>query len=203
MRKFVISALVVLSLCGGIGVLSAPVWAESDKELSAKVALLSTQIEKEPRNSKLIGERGRVFVLLFKYDEAISDLTRAIALDPNFIEGDGLMASALIGKGEYAEALKSLDRALSRQKFPHRDELYSLKSLCLHKLKRDRESIQAAKSAIEMNSNNCDAYYWEAASLHRLKGDKSEVLRLLRKCVEINPADVHVAKLIKAVEQEP
>lgn len=202
MRKFVISALVVLSLCGGIGVLSAPVWAESDKELNDEVKTLSSQIGKDKCNWRLFGERGRILILLKKYDEAADDLRIALSLNRRWADGDGLMASALICKKDFKEAMIYIDRALSLKNHPRPDAMLALKSLCLHELGRDRESVQAAKESLKINPNNYDACYWGAAALNNLKTDKPEVLRLLHRCAEINPADTKVPTLIKALEGE-
>lgn len=200
MRKFVISALVVLSLCGGIGVVSAPVWAESEKELNDEVNDLGARITKDKSDWRLFGQRGHDLIYLQRYDEAAADLKKAVSLNGDWVEGYGLVGSALIGMKEYNEAISYFDKALATRKHPHPDSILALKSLSLHKLGRDKDSIEASKASLKINPNNFDACYWEAASLNRLKIDKPEVLRLLHRCNVIDPSDKKVSNLIKAVE---
>ena len=50
--------------------------------LNRKIQDVSAKIDKEPRNVKLYQERAELKERLFLYDDAISDISKAIKIDP-------------------------------------------------------------------------------------------------------------------------
>ena len=76
MKKYVITSVLLASLCGAL-----PSWAGMDAEL----APYNQAIQANPRNAEAYMMRGFKYHTLGQYEKAIADYKRAIELDPNLV----------------------------------------------------------------------------------------------------------------------
>jgi len=81
--------------------------------------LLDKAVALEPSNGSNVSDRGAILFLLDRTDEAISELRRAIQLDPEYANGYYFTAMALYEAGEYEEAARYCEESLDR--FPGAD----------------------------------------------------------------------------------
>ncbi|MBF0515963.1 MAG: hypothetical protein HQK97_02430 [Nitrospirae bacterium] len=87
-----------------------------------------------------------------KYDEAVQYAQRLINSSPDLPVGYYLRGDALIGKQEYAAALKSFKIAMGRTPDAMKSPIYRKLWECRFKMKQDKESYQALSKAVDVFS---------------------------------------------------
>lgn len=79
------------------------------KEFNEAIALYTLAIEKDPKNAVLYSNRSFAHLKLECYGYALTDATKAIELDNNYIKGYYRRAEAKMGNGKFKEALKDFE----------------------------------------------------------------------------------------------
>jgi len=80
-------------------------------DLNEAIRCYSKAIKLRPDSSALFFVRGRAYRLNKQYDNAISDLTRAIALKPSYAEAYNHRGVAYVGKGLNQQAMADFKKA--------------------------------------------------------------------------------------------
>ena len=99
-----------------------------------------------------------------RFDEAVENFDRAIALDPDFAEAWISRGIALFALGRFGEAAASYDRALAL----HPDaEIFSIRGLALYMLGRLDEAIASYDRALALQPDYAEAHLNRAQALLR------------------------------------
>ena len=120
---------------------------------------LNVAIEKDPKNSKAYGLRGLAYKFQGKYDEAISDFSKAIEINPESSGTDGIYfarGSSYALSGQYGKAISDLNIAI--EKNPQDSEAYFTRGTVYQDQGRYDKAISDFNHTIEIDPDNADAY---------------------------------------------
>jgi tetratricopeptide (TPR) repeat protein len=107
-------------------------------------------IEADSSNSSIHYQRGWDFLQLKKYEESISDLGKALQLDPNFYPGYLSLGDAHYQKKDYKEAVKSY--LLARDLNPNNKEVYEGLTKAFFALKDKEKTKKSYEKFVELSS---------------------------------------------------
>ena len=137
-------------------------------------------------------ESGNNFYFNTNYQQAISEYTRAIEINPNFAEAYNNRGNAKFSMRNYQQAIGDYQNALRLNKVDAR--LYNnLGNVYL--IQQDyNAAIQEYTQAINLNPNLFSAYYNRALAYYNLRQFKN-ALPDAQRATALNPADVDAKKL--------
>ena len=116
----------------------------------------------EPLNGEYIADRGFVLYLLYRDDEALADLERAIELSPDYDNAYYFAALIQYGRGAFAEAARYCEEYLAR--VPIADEMRVLLGDALFEQGNYAEALAAYNQVIsESNITAEDIIHYAAA----------------------------------------
>jgi tetratricopeptide (TPR) repeat protein len=128
---------------------------------------------------------GVSYMLARQYDIGVAEAERAVALDPNSSENLFFLAYVLCFAGKPEEAIPLIERAERLNPIPLPFQLLTMSSA--HRLTgRYEKAVEAAKRAIQVESNNQVAYVHLIASYIAL-GLEKEACGVAAKLLRINP----------------
>jgi tetratricopeptide (TPR) repeat protein len=107
-------------------------------------------IEADPSNSFIHYQRGWDFLQLKKYEESISDLGKAIQLDPDFYPGYLSLGDAHYQNKDYKEAVKNY--LLVRDLNPNNKEVYERLTEAFFALKDKEKTKKSYEKFVELSS---------------------------------------------------
>jgi TolB-like protein/predicted Zn-dependent protease len=127
---------------------------------------------------------GCVYMYQKQYEQGIAELRRAVALDPDFVEGYTVLADGLSRIGQMEEALQIAEQAL-RRKLSGVD-IYSLSHIgpVYYRVGRYEEAISTLKQFVMVYPNDLETHlilaaaYSEAGREEEARAATAEVLRL-------------------------
>jgi tetratricopeptide (TPR) repeat protein len=137
-------------------------------------------------NQEARRERANAFFQLSRFEEALSDLAKALDDDPSDLTSY-LVRASIYGKfTDYQRAMDDLSRAL--QIDPDFAEAYLARGSLYIKLNRYQEAIEDLNQAIQRNTANKNAFYERGlASIALEKYD--EAISDFTKVIELDPDD--------------
>ena len=117
---------------------------------------------------------GAALGALNRFDEAIDNYNKAIALNPDYYEPHANKACPLYNLGRYEEAIETCNKAIALDpKYHGINQIYAIKAKALNKLERHEEAIESANKALELNPQDPVAMqakeYAEAKMKERLQ----------------------------------
>jgi tetratricopeptide (TPR) repeat protein len=119
-----------------------------------------------------------------KYDQAISDYTKALEINPMHAEAYNNRGLAYGQKGQYDQAISDFNKALEIN--PRDAEAYNNRGTAYGRKGQNDEAISDYSKAIEIDPESVMAYNnraWE----YTLKGQYDSAVSDLEKALEINP----------------
>jgi len=119
-----------------------------------------------------------------KYDESISELKKAIRLNPKNYGAYYNWALVLDELGRHEEAIEKCKQAIELK--PDFEEAYNNWGAVLEKLGRREEAIEKYKKAIELKPDYAMAYYNWGVTLGKL-GRYEEAIEKYKKAIEFKP----------------
>lgn len=129
-------------------------------------------------------DRGKTLIELRRYDEALSNLEKAVQLEPTYTEVWLERGKAFEELQKYEEALKSYEQALTvRSDY---SEAWYRRGLVLEQLKRNEEAIISLDNAIEIQPNYPEAYYQKGIILSKSSRGE-EAMLIFKKVLELQP----------------
>lgn len=145
----------------------------------------------DPSNPDVYHQRGQVYVLLEKLDEALADFNTAIELAPN-------MCSALVQKcyTEYRhaclnqnqvqiyKAIQSTHRAA--EQFPNNIECFNILAQILSEQQQFDKAEELFEKAIKLQPTQASLYVHQGLLYLQWNGDIKKALDLLNKAIEID-----------------
>lgn len=132
-----------------------------------------------------------------KFDEAINSSEYAIAIDPDDPVPHGIKASALMGKGNWEEAVKFFKTALSHAQYDCSG--YIQLATCLINTNEFKEALEWLEKALKESGNAKEyagAIYHQMALCQGALGNNVEAKKLLDKAEDKgeNKTDLYVAR---------
>lgn len=127
---------------------------------------------------------GKTLLELRRYEDAMSNLERAVQIDPKYPEAWLERGKALEKLQKYEEALRSYDEAVKLQS--DYSEAWYNRAIMLSELKRYEEALISLNKAVKYQPNYPEAYYFRGILLDKMQRDE-EALSSLDKSLEIAP----------------
>jgi tetratricopeptide (TPR) repeat protein len=153
--------------------------AENEKKLARYSALLKAM----PDNAAAYYERGRLYVRMKRYREAVKDLDAAIRLEPGKAEYHYTRGYTLGRQRLYDNALKDFDEAIRLR--PGFAEAYNGRGTVYTALSRDAKALAEYDKSIEADGSNPLPWANGAAVLCRMKRYK-DALRYGDKAIALD-----------------
>ncbi|MCK5614574.1 tetratricopeptide repeat protein, partial [Candidatus Pacearchaeota archaeon] len=162
----------------------------------------------DPHSSHSYANLGAALTNLGKNDDAIEALEKAVKLDPYNSRAYANLGGALINVGKIKDALEAFIKALELN--PREVQVYShLIHLELLQNNYDGAITYATMVIEELDPRNAEAYFRRALARVRRDTDKpfhdekyKEVLKDLKKALELDPDDVEIKKVYEMVVQK-
>ncbi|KAF0706217.1 hypothetical protein AaE_014229, partial [Aphanomyces astaci] len=166
---------------GGNNEASAEEWKVKGNDLYKKgdyrgaIDMYTMAIELSPTTAPFYANRAAGYLMLHKFQEAIGDASRAIAMEPSFIRGYERKAKAQVALGDLEAAVKTYQSGLMKD--PNNATLINDRrsaEMAMDKIKRGREHIKAGKfregvycfdSALTICTSSNDVKKWRAEAL--------------------------------------
>lgn len=127
--------------------------------------------------------RARIFAYQEKYDEAIKELDRGSAIEPDHPLIKTFRARILYYRGEVETALGLLREVL--EKNPDLDGVRPIYAMCLSKLgDHDAARKELSERVLEVADADHDIAYW-TASVYALEGEREEAFRWLERAIDL------------------
>ncbi len=127
--------------------------------------------------------RARIFMYQGRYDEALAELDRGAALEPDHPLLKTFRAQVLYYHGEPAKAAVLLQQVLTRH--PQLDGIRPIYATCLIALGRPDEAHQQMTEAVKETANaDHDVAYW-LASAYALANEPEEAFKWLRRAIAL------------------
>ena len=121
-----------------------------------------------------------------KYDEAISDYTKALEIDPTLAEAYGNRGTTYGRKGQYDKAISDFTKALEIN--PKDALAYYNRGLAYYNKGQYGEAISDGTEALKINPRYAAAYYNRGLAYGR-KGQYDDAISDFTKALEIDPRD--------------
>jgi tetratricopeptide (TPR) repeat protein len=128
--------------------------------------------------------RGSTYAALQRYDEALGDYRRAIALDPHYATAYANRGNTYSDLQRYDEALRDYRRAIELD--PRYAVAYVNRGVAYHALKRYDEALRDFNQAIQLNPNYALAYSSRGSTYSDLQR-YDEALRDHSQAIKLGP----------------
>ena len=139
---------------------------------------------------QLVTKWGRARVLMYRrqYDEALSELDQARAVEPDHPLVNAFRAQVLLLSGKPEIACEEMQEVLSKN--PQIDGLRPLLAQCLSAVgKHDEARAQLTERVKEVACMDHDIPYW-VATAYAMEGDRDEALAWLEKAISLGNENV-------------
>lgn len=169
--------------CGNSGKPAEGAAAEASATGNPAIDGLSAEIAQNPKDAELYAERGRLFYENDGYDEAISDMNKALSLDSTNVEYMHLLADVYMDYFQSRRALKTMERAaeLYPERIPTLLKLSELQMI----LKQHEESMKTIDRILKLDPQNAEAYFMFGMNFKE-RGDTVRSINSFQKAVELN-----------------
>jgi tetratricopeptide (TPR) repeat protein len=145
---------------GAIGTGSDGQFAPPDQRIAACTSIIQSSRAAPELESNAYYLRGNAYLDEDRYDEAISDESDAIRLDPNHAGAFALRGRGYQGKGQFDQALADENKAIALN--PHLEIPFVFRgSISLYKEQYDR-ALQDYDQAIRINPSDYNAFFGRA-----------------------------------------
>jgi tetratricopeptide (TPR) repeat protein len=119
-----------------------------------------------------------------RFDDAIAEIERALALDPGLAEAYGFLGETYRGIGQYEEAIKFFDRAIELLSSQNQDLAfwYAGKARAYFGLQQYDQTIEWTRRAIAINPNLEGPLFMFLAAALALTGHEAEARDAEQRC---------------------
>lgn len=163
---------------------------QSDQHQKGFEDFQAAEIE-DPKNADVYHQRGQVFVLLEKLDEALADFNKAVELAPNlcsaFVQkcyAEYRYACLIQNQVQIYNAIQATNRAIER--FPNNIECYNILAQILTEQQQFDKADELFEKAIELQPTHASLYVHRGLLYLQWNGDIKKALDLLNKAIEID-----------------
>jgi tetratricopeptide (TPR) repeat protein len=160
---------------------------ENDKAvLDIKGVANIQQTETKSKEAKSYFDRGLAYYKTGQYDEAISEYTKVIEINPKVAEAYGNRGLAYGRKGQYDLAIADFNKAIEIN--PKVAEVYGNRAIAYGRKGQHDLAIADFNKVIEINPRDAIAYGSRGIA-YRTKGQHDLAIADFNKAIEINPRD--------------
>lgn len=170
-------ALFALAGCGSRD--NAP---QMTNEEALKV--LDIQIHKHPKDDKLYYDRAKVYMELHRVNDAIADLSRAVALNDRKPEYHMLLGDAYLANGNIEQSYNSLQRALELDP-DNMEAMLKMGEIAYYGRDYDR-AMESLSRVTAKDPQNRTALFMKGF-IYKEMGDTANAVTLLRKVCDLYP----------------
>jgi tetratricopeptide (TPR) repeat protein len=175
-----------------------------DEKYTEAVDVFGKAIEKAPKQPALFYNRANAYAKLKKYDEALADYDKAIAIaielkkdDPNFYSQKAMVFTS-IGKTDEADKLFQLAAEKAKDLLSPADaaQFHLNRGIALNNGGLTNKAIEAFKQAIEVDPKYAEAYYQLGIALSAKQETMSQAIEALKKYLPMSkkPDHLEIAK---------
>jgi len=154
----------------------------SDEKKDQTIKVIRAEINRD--DAKKHFDEGDRLYDLGRYEEAIKEYDKALAIDPNYRDAHNNKGVALYLLGRHEEAIKEYDKALAID--PNFKEAHYNKGAALYLLGRHEEAIKEYDKALAIDPNFKEAHNNKGYVLDNL-GRHEEAIKELDKALAIDP----------------
>ncbi len=140
--------------------------------------------------------RGRSFYEKKNYDSAISDLEKAIELDPNDANMYYWRGFCFYEKEDFDNAISDFSKAIELD--PNDANIYYWRGICFYDKEDFDNAISDFSKAIELNPSDPEHYYWRGRSFYEKKNYDSAISDL-EKAIELDSNDSYSSDLLQSI----
>ena len=127
--------------------------------------------------------RARIFMYQGKYSDALAELDRGAAIEPEHPLIKAFRARVVYYSGDAAQASELLSQVLTQH--PELDGIRPIYATCLLAFGKNEEARENMSDAVKETANtDHDVAYW-LASAYALAGDRREAFKWLRRAIEL------------------
>ena len=174
---FLITLLLSLSGCKGSG----DTQNMSNDEI---LKVLSIQIHRHPKDDHLYYDRAKIYLELDRVNDAIADLSRAIALNDKEPSYHMLLGDAYFANGNVEASYKSLQRALDLAP-DNQEAILKLGEIAFYSRDYDRAMENLSKVTAKDPQNRTALFM--KGFIYKETGDTSNAITLFRKVCDLYP----------------
>ncbi|MEL7122624.1 MAG: tetratricopeptide repeat protein, partial [Bacteroidota bacterium] len=148
------------------------------------ISNITQKIKESPDDPSLYIARASILFEKEGYDQAITDLNQAIALDSLSIEAHHLLADVYLKYFRSNNAIKTLEKIVELQP----DDQASLLKLAQFQLflKQNESAIQSLNKTLQLNPQNPEAFFLLGQCFKEM-GDTSRAINSFQQAVELDP----------------
>lgn len=155
-----------------------------EKSADPAINAVSQQIVDAPNDPSLYVARAELFYQNDAFDEAITDLRKAITLDSTELEYHYFLADVYLDYFQSRKALEALDRALEIEP----QSISTLLKLSEFQLilKKYEESFKTLDRILNLEPSNAEAYFLLGLN-YKEQGDTARAINSFQETIEIDP----------------
>ena len=146
--------------------------------------VLDIQIHKHPKDDKLYYDRSKVYLELGRVNDAIADLSRAIAINDKKPEYHMLLGDAYLANGNIEQSYASLQRALELNP-DSQEATLKLGEIAYYSHNYDR-AMECLSKVTAKDPQNRTALFMKGF-IYKETGDTANAITLLRKVCDLYP----------------
>ena len=179
-RKVLFTVLVVLLFTplSAVTLRQIGIWKNGE-------VLWNAEIKKKPEVDISYVNRGKYYFETNRFQEALSDFSRAIALDPLLPRNYFFRGTSFLYLARYDEALIDLTKAISLARKPT-FRFYANRAFVLVKMNRFNDALKDYTRAIELNQESAEVYY-NRGNLYARLGFYVEALNDFSNAIRLSP----------------
>ena len=182
MKQTLILTIAALLAIGAVGCRGH----KTEEELTdaEKLEVLDLRIERSPNDADLRAKRARILLGLNRTKEALSDISKAVDIDPDKVEYHLLAADIYFASGDIKNSYRALGEA---EELAPKSKDVQLKMGEITYYSRDYDrSLQHLAKVIEQEPNNRTALFMQGF-IYKEKGDTAQAVSLFRHVCDIYP----------------
>jgi tetratricopeptide (TPR) repeat protein len=190
-----LSAALIFSVVSSIG----PAWcgdaATDDLLRSQQLKTIESQLLVNPSSTTFRLQHAEILGLLQRFDEAIAETNRVIAIDSKSRDAYLIKAHSLGGKKQFVEAVQCLDEAF-KLGAPSAKQLLA-KGSYLKRAGRYPAAVSIFSQVIKTDPGEASAYMHRSYCYQQIYGPTERSLRDLEIVARLKPEDQDVKDLIR------
>jgi tetratricopeptide (TPR) repeat protein len=149
------------------------------------VKYFTQAIQRDPANSEYYYGRGYAYRYLKNCsDEAISDLTKAIELDPHYVTAIRGRGDVFLSTEQYDDALRDFNQAIALQ--PDMEGAYNERGLAWYYKNEFDKALNEFDTALSLNPNMANTWY-NKGSIWQEKKEYAKAIADLNRAIELSP----------------
>jgi tetratricopeptide (TPR) repeat protein len=153
----------------------------SDEE---KLEIINIRLKKTPKDAELLYDRAGIYINMERYNDAITDLTKATELEPNKKEYHALLGDTYFRTGDVEHSYKSFERVIELDG-KDKEAYLKLGEIAFYSKDYDRAMEHLSKVTAD-DPNNQNALFMKGF-IYKETEDTAKAAHYFRKVIELYP----------------